>query len=176
MLQSQLGALVLGAFTVTTYPTLWVNPSPVGVPVQSPNSSQIISQTSNLASLEQAVHTQINQYRASKRLPALTLDPRISEQARVHSQAMANKRVAFGHQGFEQRVQTLGRSISYQGAAENVAYNQGYSDPATQAVKGWIKSPGHRTNIEGQYNRTGIGIARNAKGEYYFTQIFIRSR
>ena len=132
--------------------------------------------TTTLASVEQAVHNQVNQYRASRGLPPLSLDARISEQARAHSQNMAIGAVPFSHDGFSQRVQTIAKVIPYSGAAENVAYNQGYSDPATQAVQGWLRSTGHRTNIEGQYSLTGIGIAKNSQGEYYFTQIFIRSR
>lgn len=126
-------------------------------------------------SLEQSVHQQINQYRAEHGLPPLTLDPRISEQARLHSKAMANGKVSFGHGGFKQRIDAINRVIPYRSAAENVAFNKGYSNPGQQAVEGWIKSPGHRINIEGQYNLTGIGIVKNAKGEYYFTQIFIRT-
>lgn len=130
----------------------------------------------SLPAMEQAVLTQINQYRASRKLSPLTLDARMSEQARAHSQAMASGRTPFGHNGFQQRVQTLARVIPYSRAAENVAYNQGYSDPVRQAVQGWLQSTGHRQNIEGSFDLTGIGIAQNAKGEYYFTQIFIRRR
>lgn len=126
------------------------------------------------STLEQSVHQQINQYRQAHKLSPLTLDPRISEQARAHSQAMASGKVPFSHQGFEQRVKAISRVIPYRASAENVAFNQGYSNPVQQAVQGWIKSPGHRVNIEGEYNLTGIGIVKNAKGEYYFTQIFIR--
>lgn len=132
--------------------------------------------SSPFTALEQSTHQQINQYRQSRKLPLLTLDPRISEQARVHSQAMASGRVPFSHQGFDQRIQAISRVISYRGVAENVAYNQGYGNPDRQAVQGWLKSEGHRTNIQGQYNLTGIGIAKNVKGEYYFTQIFLRTR
>lgn len=132
--------------------------------------------TNSLASIEQAVHAQINQYRASKGLAPLTLNETISQQARTHSQNMASGAVAFSHDGFSSRVQAISKVIPYSGSAENVAYNQGYSDPATQAVKGWLNSTGHRQNIEGNYNLTGISVAKNAKGEYYFTQIFIRNR
>lgn len=137
--------------------------------------SKVVS-SSPFTALEQSIHQQINQYRNSRNLPPLTLEPRISEQARIHSQNMASGRVPFSHEGFEQRVKAIGRAIPYRQAAENVAYNQGYSTPERQAVEGWIKSTGHRTNIEGQYNLTGIGIVKNAKGEYYFTQIFINRR
>ena len=82
--------------------------------------------------------------------------------------------IPFGHAGFEQRVEAINRIIPYRTAAENVAFNKGYSNPTQQAIEGWIKSNGHRINIEGQYNLTGIGVVKNAKGEYYFTQIFIR--
>ena len=138
---------------------------------------QLVAQTlPSLQALEQTIHTQVNQYRASKGLPPLKLDSRISKQALAHSQAMANGRVPFSHDGFQQRVKEIARSLAYSRAAENVAYNMGYQNPAQQAVQGWIKSPGHRRNIEGAFDMTGIGIAQNAKGEYYFTQIFIRRR
>ena len=130
----------------------------------------------SLQTLEQAVLTQINQYRASRKLAPLTLNATISEQARAHSQAMASGQVPFSHNGFQQRVATIARTIPYSRAAENVAYNQGYSDPVNQAVQGWLQSAGHRQNIEGAFDLTGIGVAQNAKGEYYFTQIFIRRR
>ena len=134
---------------------------------QAPATSQM---------LEQAVLTQINQHRATLKLPPLTLNATISEQARSHSQAMAIGQVPFSHNGFQQRVATIARIIPYSRAAENVAYNQGYSDPVSQAVQGWLQSAGHRQNIEGSFDLTGIGVAQNAKGEYYFTQIFIHRR
>lgn len=134
------------------------------------------SSSSSFTALEQSIHQQINQYRQSLKLSTLTLDPRISELARIHSQNMANGKVPFSHQGFEQRVQNIRQVITYRAASENVAFNQGYTNPGQQAVQGWIESNGHRVNIEGQYNLTGIGIVKNAKGEYYFTQIFILRR
>lgn len=142
-------------------------------PVQPP-----VSKVSNIPfiTLEKSVHEQVNQYRQSRNLPPLILDPTISEQSRLHSQAMASGKVPFSHQGFEQRVKSINKVIPYRASSENVAYNMGYRDPGQQAVQGWINSPGHRENMEGSYDLTGIGVAKNAKGEYYFTQIFIRRR
>ncbi|HBB33119.1 MAG TPA: CAP domain-containing protein [Cyanobacteria bacterium UBA9273] len=132
------------------------------------------SDPSEFNNLEQSVHQQINRYRQSRNLPLLNLDTRISKQARIHSSAMATGQVAFGHDGFEERIKAIARFIPYRSAAENVAYNQGHADPAGQAVQGWLKSNGHRQNIEGDFDLTGIGISKNARGEYYFTQIFIK--
>jgi len=41
-------------------------------------------------------------------------------------------------------------------------------------VDGWLNSPGHKKNIEGNFTLTGIGYARDHKGNIYFTQIFSR--
>lgn len=146
-------------------------------PESAPSST--VSQRPNsgaFTSLEQAVHKQINDYRKSRNLRPLTLDARITQQSRIHSEAMASGRVPFSHNGFEGRVSAIASAIAYRSAAENVAYNQGYSNPDQQAVQGWLKSSGHLKNIVGDYDLTGIAIAKNAKGEYYFTQIFIKRR
>ncbi len=124
--------------------------------------------------LELEVHQQVNQYRQSRNLPPLKLDSRISEQARLHSQSMAAKSASFSHDGFEQRVKAIASEIPLRSAAENLAYNQGYSDPVTIVVEGWIKSPGHLQNMIGDYHLTGIGVAKNSQGENYFTQIFVK--
>jgi uncharacterized protein YkwD len=129
--------------------------------------------SSAITDLEKAVNQQVNQYRASKKLPPLSVDPRITQIARIHSENMANGKATFSHDGFEGRAKAI--TIPYQSVAENLAYNMGYSDPVRNAVEGWIKSDGHRKNMEGKFNFTGIGIAKNAKGEYYFTQLFVRS-
>ncbi|MBD2388379.1 CAP domain-containing protein [Cylindrospermum sp. FACHB-282] len=137
-------------------------------------SYEIAQSTVNTAAIEASVFEQINQYRASQGLAALTRNSAIDTQARTHSKNMASGQVPFGHNGFQQRVQATG--ISYSAAAENVAYNQGVSDPATAAVQGWLKSSGHLANIKGNYNLTGIGVASNSQGRIYFTQIFLRSK
>jgi uncharacterized protein YkwD len=84
---------------------------------------------------------------------------------------MARGKMRFGHGGFNERIEAAG--VPFTSAAENVGQNQGFDDPADQAVKGWLESHGHRTNIEGRYNLTGIGAARSRNGTLFFTQIFI---
>ncbi len=124
--------------------------------------------------LEKSVFDQINRYRVSKGLRKLTLNPRIIRQARIHSQNMARHKAPFSHQGFKRRVDAI--PLRYRSASENLAFNQGYSDPVKEAVTSWLKSPAHLTNIKGHYNLTGIGVATNSDGEVYLTQIFVRSR
>jgi uncharacterized protein YkwD len=137
------------------------------------NGRRATPTVTSTAAMERSILQQINQYRQQKKLPLLATNSTITQQARQHSRSMASSRV-MSHDGFSTRVANIGKAIAYRSAAENVAYNMGYSTPERQAVEGWLKSTGHRQNIEGNYNLTGIGVAKNAQGEYYFTQIFIK--
>jgi uncharacterized protein YkwD len=120
-----------------------------------------------LNSLELGVYDRINQYRQSLNLPLLGIDPVISAQARAHSAEMARTG------NFKHRVESSAQKLAYPIAAENIATSRGYRQPDSIAVQDWIASPKHHRNAIGHYNLTGIGVATNAKGEYYFTQIFI---
>jgi uncharacterized protein YkwD len=139
-------------------------------------SSKPVNAASDIAAMEKSVHRQINQYRKKKGLPALKLNGEISKIARGHSKNMASKQVPFGHNGSSSRYNKISKVVKYRGVAENVAYNMGYKNPGKNAVDGWIKSSGHRRNMVGNYQVTGIGVAKNSKGEYYFTQLFVNQR
>jgi uncharacterized protein YkwD len=82
---------------------------------------------------------------------------------------MANAHT-INHDGFNERVNKIGETISWSWAGENVAYN--YS--AQSVVTAWLNSPGHKSNIESNSNLTGVGVAFDEDSVMYFTQIFIR--
>jgi uncharacterized protein YkwD len=86
---------------------------------------------------------------------------------------MAAGTTPLGHTGFAERAAKLRHALAARRTAENVAFDQGHRDPAAVTVRGWLASPGHRENIEGPYELTGIGVVSNGKGEVYFTQIFV---
>jgi uncharacterized protein YkwD len=113
-----------------------------------------------------------NQFRASNGLPPLKREINCNLLAEKHSQDMASGRTEFGHDGFEVRAAAIGKVLGgMSGAAENVAY--GTLD-AKGVVDGWIKSPGHRKNMLGNYNLIGIGYAQGKGRIIYFTQLFIK--
>lgn len=124
--------------------------------------------------MEQATYDAINKYRADSGFSSLVYDDFIAEQARDHSRAMAEGKVAFGHDGFTDRVNVIAQHMRTTVAAENVASNSGASDPSATAVSDWLNSTGHRANIEGDFTATGVGIARSSDGTFFFTQIFIK--
>jgi uncharacterized protein YkwD len=114
----------------------------------------------------------VNEYRRSKGLPALQPNSFISSVALGHSRDMLTGKSAFGHDGFRDRITKISARLGkLHVAAENVA-----SGPmsAREVVDGWLHSPGHRRNIEGDFRLTGIGVATRSDGMIYFTQIFVR--
>ncbi|PCJ62382.1 MAG: hypothetical protein COA79_04765, partial [Planctomycetota bacterium] len=139
----------------------------------SNDSSSTSSSSSEYAAMEKKAHDLVNDYRATKGLSALTLVESISSVCRAHSEDMATIKV-LSHDGFDGRADTLQTTVGWTGIAENVAFNNGFSDPEQTAVTGWIGSPGHEVNMSGNFTKTGMGVAKNADGSYYFTQIFIR--
>ncbi len=125
-----------------------------------------------LKGLEQSILVYVNEHRASINKPPLTMINEASTEATRHSREMAIKAVAFGHDGFDNRIDLIITKVGrINSAAENVAYGQ---MNAATVVDGWLHSPGHKKNIEGDYNLTGIGVAKDGDGTIYFTQIFLK--
>lgn len=122
----------------------------------------------------QVVQDEVNSHRTARGREPLVLDPDLSYFAEEHSREMASGRIPFGHAGFDERARAIGRSIRYETIAENVGWNRGEADPAAAAVANWLRSPPHLANITGEFELTGIGVARSENGDYYFTQIFLK--
>jgi uncharacterized protein YkwD len=113
----------------------------------------------------------INQHRQAKGLSVLQANPVVTTQAQQHSADMAARKTPFGHDGFEDRVKQISQRLGpVRASAENVADGQ---LSAKEVVAGWLNSPGHRKNIEGNFSLTGIGIAADSKGTLFYTQIFV---
>lgn len=114
----------------------------------------------------------VNEHRRAKGLAPLQANSFISSVALQHSRDMLSGKTPFGHDGFHDRIDRIRKRLGpIRVAAENVA-----SGPmsAREVVDGWLNSPGHRKNIEGNFKLTGIGLARRGDGMIYFTQIFTR--
>ena len=142
------------------------------------NIPQIFAQntgkTDTSLSMEEQILVYVNMHRDSMDLPPLKMNDDISKAALSHSNNMATGKLPLGHDGFETRMGALLKTLKpANAAAENVADGK---VNARQVVDLWLHSPGHRKNIEGNYNITGIGIAKADDGKLYFTQIFINKQ
>jgi uncharacterized protein YkwD len=126
--------------------------------------------------IEYRVHELVNAFRLRHGLPPLKYDEFIADEGRRHSLAMATKRAELSHEGFGERLARIGSRIKHRRAAENLAVNGGFDDPALQAVLSWEESPGHRANMAGEFSSTGVGVAKAADGAVYVTQLYVLAR
>lgn len=144
-------------------------------PVYAPQASGTGTVTGAVPdNMEASILRFINDHRRSKGLGNLQTEDAATQQAVLHSKNMATGKTAFGHDGFDQRLNAIKKAMGVSimsAAAENVAEGQ---LSAREVVNGWLNSPGHKKNIEGNYTLTGIGVYRDKKGVLYFTQIFLR--
>lgn len=155
------GALVVALSTVAFACT------PVA-PVTDGQNTKITA--AGIQKMEAEILSLINKHRAGKGLKALSANAAMATVAAEHSSNMAKGKTAFGHNGFDARVKKISASTGTLKAwAENVARGQ---ISAKEVVNGWLNSPGHRKNIEGNYNLSGIGVVAGKNGELFFTHIF----
>jgi len=126
----------------------------------------------DIKGIEKDILYYINGYRQSLGLGALQMLKEATVEAVNHSAEMANKTSAFGHDGFDARIDNIQAKVGFvQGAGENVAYGK---LSAKEVVDLWINSAPHKKNIVGNYGFTGIGVVKDNNGLPFYTQIFIR--
>jgi len=127
--------------------------------------------------LEKRAFELTNAARVDNGLGPLVWDPELCQMARMHSENMARlgffSHVNPGGLRMTDRARALGIA-HFRVLGENIAYNQGFADPAGFAVQEWLLSPGHRANIlRAEFQQSAIGIFVAADGTVYLTQEFI---
>jgi len=112
----------------------------------------------------------INEYRISQGLEILHHNEIVKGRAFSHTHYMIeNDHVS--HDNFYSRKKYLEINIGANKVSENVAY--AYSS-AKSVVNAWIKSEGHRKNLEGDFTDFEVSAEQNAEGKWYYTNIFIK--
>ncbi|UZH55708.1 CAP domain-containing protein [Salinimicrobium tongyeongense] len=124
----------------------------------------------NYSSIELDVLELVNAYRQQQGLNSLLYLDEGSIEAAGHNQHMIKDNEVC-HHFFGSRYQSLVKSVNAKAVSENVGF--GYST-AEAVVKAWIKSDGHRENLEGDHTHFGISVKEGNDGKYYFTNIFVR--
>jgi uncharacterized YkwD family protein len=161
-------AYVSGKYVIignqTTQPT---NPTNPPTAPTNPNPAPAAGQ---LSAYELKVVELTNAERAKAGLPALQIDPKLSQLARLKSQDMLNKNY-FSHTSptygspFDMMKQF---GITYRSAGENIAMGQRTPE---EVVSAWMNSPGHKANIlNSSYTHIGVG---HVGTKNHWTQMFI---
>lgn len=147
-----------------------------------------LAQSPDLSNFRQTILAAVNQARASgtvcgnepyPAVPPLAWNDVLGKAARAHSLDMATQRY-FSHQGKDGRMaETRAAAAGYHWSriGENIAVGQ---ESAEEVVDGWLKSPGHCTNIMASgFTEMGASYAiydKLGKPRVYWTQMFGRPR
>ena len=116
----------------------------------------------------------VNQHRAGLGLGGLAESATLRAAAVWKAQHMA----FYGYFSHDDPAPPVARSVWQRlaacgytaGGGENIAY--GYSS-ASAVMQGWLRSPGHKANIErSSFRATGVGVATAANGTPYWVQTF----
>lgn len=119
----------------------------------------------------------LNKDRKRHGLSPVRMQDDLRDVARKHSQDMADKEY-FDHVNLQAQSpgdRLRGARVSDVVSGENLAKVGGYGNPTQFAEKGLMNSPGHRANIlNGSYNVVGVGVVRDPRKVYFFTQNFAK--
>ena len=115
----------------------------------------------------------LNNDRIANGLPALTMDPVLSELARIKSNDMRDNKY-FAHESptygsASAMLKTVG--YAFNAVGENIAHHANVE----KAQAAFMSSDGHRRNIlSSSWTKVGIGVSVDAQGYVYVTQLFVR--
>ncbi len=125
---------------------------------------------------EEKIFELTNAERKKEDVATLKLNAELSKIARAHSENMARQgKMAHDLDDKTPFDRMRGAGFLYTYAGENVAKGTNVTLPAI--MDGWMKSEGHRKNIlKTEFSDIGVGIARAANGDVYFTQLFAKPR
>ncbi|MHB1424695.1 MAG: CAP domain-containing protein [Gemmataceae bacterium] len=120
----------------------------------------------------------LNRERAKNDLPELKPHPLLFKAARGHSENMAKERkMAHELNGKKPPARVDATGYNWGKVSENIAKAEDGEPLLSEIVKKWMESKTHRDNLlDKKVTETGLGIARNDKGEIYYTQVFARPR
>jgi uncharacterized protein YkwD len=129
------------------------------------------------AAQERAMLCLVNRARSARGLaPLVALEP--LAQAADRKSADILRCDEFSHEACAHEFTYWMTSFGYQGcsAGENIAWGSGRLGTPKAIFKAWMKSPGHRGNILGPYEDTGIGLrvgtVEGFSGAHVWTQEF----
>lgn len=125
---------------------------------------------------EAEVFALVNRERSRARAVALAWDERLAKLARDYSRRMARE-------GFFDHYDPNGKTVmdraqaarirNWSSIGENLFVCDDHDYFAQTAIRGWLNSRTHRTNmLDRNWTATGIGIATARDGSIFITQVF----
>jgi uncharacterized protein YkwD len=125
------------------------------------------------AIIERDIFDTVNQYREENTLNLLIWSNTISKQCRYHSNDIALGNIPFGHDGIETRFEQIKHNFPNAAGTELIyQQNSGYQF-SEKAVNFWKDNQNSNQTLIGNFQRSGIGVAKSESGYYIVTIILI---
>lgn len=126
----------------------------------------------------QQIYHNLNEFRKDQGLRRVAWNPRLEASSLYQSTRMAElgefDHVLSDGVVLGDRVSRFG--YAYRSCAENlfwVSDGRGLArDVARTMHTGWVRSPGHRENMVGDFREVGVGVVRDGEGGLFATQNF----
>lgn len=138
--------------------------------------------TSRGGNMAMKFHESVNRYRVSQGLSRLKYHKGLAKLAQEHSEFMMSNAGKFSldgslvtHFGFDGRHLMAQRRYSIETIGENVAASfdmEAGDEMVEKMVQGWISSPNHRHNLRSKWKISGVGVAVDAEGRVFVTQLY----
>lgn len=172
ILNKSLTILLIASLALLAYTYLTDDPVEIVKGVKVIPSKYIKRYQEQIPADETDVETEINTFREEQGLEPLGRWEPLCDFAKIRVYEIKED---FSHSGFEERTINFGEGSIYEQfcdkdnvkctkAGENLA--KGYFD-AKEVVQGWADSPGHRKNMEGDYNVQCVAVS-----EGYIVSLF----
>lgn len=141
------------------------------------------SESVDIRAVERELIDEVNEARAAQEAPGLAINAAMMRAAREHAVELSSRHeldhasTRAGRETFADRLELAG-APDWTLAGENLmSLPFTASDIADEAVRGWLQSPSHRTQmLEPTYTDTGVGVVRDDHGDWFIVQLFIRRR
>ncbi len=120
---------------------------------------------------ERNIHNALNDYRATLGKPQMVLQFLLMDDAQLYSAKMANESEAFGIEGVMDDLETQKVLLAADSSAAWVAYCE-YENPDS-VMSLVLSNPDTKAKIEGYFNQSAVGTAKDALGNYYITGLLL---
>jgi len=144
--------------------------------IPAPSVARPDARTAGTSRMAADVIERTNAERAQQHRTALRANPRLMRAAQIQAEQMARARTlahVLPRAAYPSAKDRLAAAdYRWQTYGENVALGQ---SGAAGAVRSWMHSRGHRTNIlNADFSEIGAGYATDAGGRPYYVQLFAR--
>jgi hypothetical protein len=124
-----------------------------------------------VTAFEKGINDAVNDYRVTIGKAKMNLQFLLMDDAKTYSLKMANESVPFGFEGVMADIENQKVLLGADSSAAWVAYCE-YENPDS-VLSIVLKDPESKRKIEGYFNQSAVGTAKDVNGNWYITGLML---